>query len=274
MDPTVEEYITFLNKEANRLSNLVETPIGNWLPDPTFQAAQDLVVKFEEYLPAIKAWVASYESDPKNHPEIWLRQGLDLASNRETWSNLENHIYSPATGFCALDGVDYQLDYTTRPPPKPEMTPEIEAMHEGKPCESNGWYCWICEDQDHELWKLQQLLIKASRNIFVNESLKEPFIKAALEAKLKPYKAWNLQDYFTIERPKHSYYQKEEKPTKGRTYGQQVKDFIKEHITELRFWYSQTNVTTCQQYMQIARQVRLKDDHVQKLKLAAALVKQ
>ncbi len=274
MDPTVEEYITFLNKEANRLSTLVDTPIGNWLPEPTFQAAQDLVQRFDEYLPAIKAWVTSYESDPKNHPEIWLRQGLLLASNRETWDKLDHHIYSPATGFCALDGADFQLDYTAKTPPKPEMTPEIEAMHEGKPCESNGWYCWICEDQDHELWKLQQLLIKASRNIFVNEDLKEPFIKAALEAKLKPPSSWNLQEYYTIERPRHSYYQNEEKPTKGRTYGKQVKDFIKTHIPELRFWYTKENVTPCKQYMQIASQVRTKDSILQTLKSAAELVKQ
>jgi hypothetical protein len=273
MDPTVEVYITYLNNEANRLSNLVDTPIGNWLPEPTFQATQDLINKFEEYLPVIKAWVADFEIDPNNHPEIWLRQGLDLASDRDTWPHLANHVYQPAAGFWAYNLSDYQLDYTAREPPKPEMTPEIEAMHEGKPCESNGWYCWICEDQDHELWKMQQQLIKASRNIFINKDLQEPFIKAALEANIKPFVGWNLQDYFNIDRPVHRYYHEEDKPKKGRTYGQQVKDLINEHIPELRFWYSRENVTPCQQYMQIARQVKQRDQQLIKLKEAVTLIK-
>lgn len=274
MDPTVEEYITYLNNEDNRLSSLVDTPIGNWIPEPTFNEAMQLVAKFEEYLPTIKAWVAAFESDPKNHAEIWLRQGLFLASNRHHWDKLEHHIYGPAIGFTSLDGTDYKLNYTEPPPELPPMTPEIEAMHEGKKCDFNGWYCWHCDDQEHERYKLQQLLIKASRNIFINESLKEPFIKAALEANLQPPAGWNLEDYFQI-KPR-DYYDRdnEENLKKGQTYGQQIKYFILKHMKTIRFSPSKYSKSPCDYYMQVKIQLKSKDEGLQELKVAANNIKQ
>jgi hypothetical protein len=282
MDPTVEEYITYLNNEANRLSSLVDTPIGNWIPEPTFNEAMQLVKKFEEYLPTIKDWVKAFESDSANHAEIWLRQGLFLASNRHHWDKLEHHIYAPAKcgspalgrpaiGFTSLDGTDYKLDYTEPAPPKPEMTPEIEAMHENKPCDFNGWYCWHCDDQEHEVYKLHQQLIKASRNIFINESLKEPFIKAALEANLQPPNSWNLEDYFQIKT--RDYDDCNDEPKKGQTYGQQVKYFILKHMKTIRFSASKYSKSPCDYYMQIKIQLKSKDEGLKNLKAAAALIK-
>lgn len=272
MDQTVDEYITYLNNEANRLSSLVDTPIGNWLPVPTYNEAMQLVKKFEEYMLTIKDWVAAFECDPANYTEIWLRQGLFLASNRDHWDKLEHHIYAPAIDFTSLDGTDYKLDYTELPPPKPEMTPEIEAMHENKPCDFNGWYCWHCDDQEHEVYKLQQQLIKASRNIFINESLKEPFIKDALEANLQPPNSWNLEDYFQIKTRDYDN-SDNDKPKKGQTYGQQVKYFILKHLKTIKFSSSKYSKSRCDYYMQVKIQLKSKDEGLKNLKTAAALIK-
>jgi hypothetical protein len=266
MNNTVDDCLTDINYEVNRLTKLVDTPIGNWIPGPTFNEILNLVNRFEGYLPTIKGWIAAFEANPENHTEIWLRQGLDLASSRDTWNALEHHIYKPITGFSVLD---YQLDYTAQPPPKPTMTPEIEAIHEGKDCDFNGFFCWYCEDQDHALWRLQQIAIKASKNIFINTDLQELFIKAAVEANIQPNQDWNIQDYFDIKKADYECYYQKRESTKGHTYGQLVRDFIKTYIPTVQFWYNKENVSPCHQYLQIARQIRHKDRYLYSLKEAA-----
>ncbi len=239
MDPTIKGYITELNTEAMRLYNLVQTPIGNWLPEPTLNEARVYLHRVQVLLPTIKDWIRIYESKPENRTEIWLRQGLDLIRHGYKDANtLKDYIYSPATGFTSLKGEDFSLNYTEPEPKLPPMTLEIEELHKGRDCIHNGFFCWICDDQDWRLEQMRRETIKQSRNIFINTDLKEPFINATLEAKLQPPATWSPETFFTVDLYKTDrYYKPINKPTKGQTFGQQVKSYITKYMQPLSFSY-------------------------------------
>ncbi len=272
MDPTIDECLISLNKESKRLAKLVETPIGNWIPVTTFREAVAFIARFEEQLPKIKQWIETFEADPANQTEIWLRQGLALINYNANNDEIEAYPYGPNKSFTAPNGALYILDHMEDEPQMPPMIPEIEAIHEGRPCEYNGFFCWLCDDQDFRREQQRQVIVKASRNIFINASLQEEFIKDAAPI-LKPPPSWNLQTYFdrSIQRP----YTDEMNITKGSTFGQQVKAFVSVHILALFFWYTSERDDTvfyrhsskpCDEYLKIARQYYGMEKKLQKIK--------
>ena len=64
---------------------------------------------------------------------------------------------------------------------------EILDIHEGKPCDSNGWYCWLCDDMN-EIWHRYLLnSLKETKSIFFDKNEKEIFLHKAIEEKLAPF---------------------------------------------------------------------------------------
>jgi hypothetical protein len=278
MDAAIDECLISLNNESRRLAKLVETSIGNWIPATTFREAVAFVARFEEQLPKIKQWLETFETDPANQTEIWLRQGLALINYNANNDEIEVYPYGSGKSFTAPNGDIYILDPMEDEPRMPPMTPEIEAIHEGKPCEDNGFFCWLCDDQDFRREQQRQILVKASRNIFINAALEEEFIKDAAPI-LKPPPSWNLQAYF--DRFRQLPYTDEMKFNKGSTFGQQVKAFVSTYIPALFFWYTSERDNTvfyrhnpkpCDEYLKIARKYYGMEKKLLKIKGAIARI--
>jgi hypothetical protein len=59
--------------------------------------------------------------------------------------------------------------------------PDIAAIHEGKPCEGNGWYCDLCEDVDMKWEQKVGQELRALDNMFLNKERREELVQTWLE---------------------------------------------------------------------------------------------
>jgi hypothetical protein len=64
--------------------------------------------------------------------------------------------------------------------------PEINKIHEGNPCRSNGWYCDDCEDMEHRWHRHLLENLKGTNNVFFVEKEKGLFLQKAIEANIAP----------------------------------------------------------------------------------------
>jgi hypothetical protein len=55
---------------------------------------------------------------------------------------------------------------------------EILEIHKDKKCESNGWFCWTCEDMEFSWDHHLKTQLATSDNVFVNKKLHPVFLEA------------------------------------------------------------------------------------------------
>lgn len=64
--------------------------------------------------------------------------------------------------------------------------PEILKIHEGKKCESNGWYCDDCEDMEHAWHRHLITKLQETQNIFLNKGCKRRFLETMDQREIVP----------------------------------------------------------------------------------------
>ena len=87
-----------------------------------------------------------------------------------------------------LDGMETSIaaaesaldDFIRRRDPSHCDQEEILALHKDKACESNGWFCWYCEDVEHEWEDYLRRQITGAKNVFFNKTLHDRFLDAVL----------------------------------------------------------------------------------------------
>jgi hypothetical protein len=144
-------------------------------------------------LPVIDAWLQTYLD--ANRTELflkfWLHHGTlhaDVYIDRRVVLDVYPEFAQqwtatvPAlvgTTNTTLEDADRQItDYFNQRDPSNCDIEEILAHHKDKRCESNGWFCWYCEDVEHAWDSHLKNQLKASTNLFLNKSLQPAFFVA------------------------------------------------------------------------------------------------
>jgi hypothetical protein len=170
---------------------------------------KDLLDFMKKEAPGLRDWCNKFLEE--NRDELYVRFWLDCG-----WNHLNKHNkgtgnlrFPPRSSdlhpeFLAnwerirsLMGVTEQNDFQFALTQLMEAhrihdfhfcsIPEILAIHEGRPCDFNGMYCWHCEDME-ERWHRHLLnKLKETNHVFLNKSVKEEYLKKGIEAKLAPF---------------------------------------------------------------------------------------
>jgi len=158
---------------------------------------EEMKVFVDASVPTIEAWLQSYLVT--NHSEVylrfWLHHGYQCIDNyldrgrlhdlypefSEQWTVSVPGVLQTEKGPISTsfqEATEQIAEYHRRKNIEKCDVPEILEIHKDKKCESNGWFCWTCEDMeiswDHHL-KAQ---LATSDNVFVNKKLHPVFLEA------------------------------------------------------------------------------------------------
>jgi hypothetical protein len=174
----------FENKESPYYNNVFRA----------IQCCRETATFLTETIPLLKQWVYNYLEHNRN--QIWLRIWIKNATDSillpledtRYITKLHHRFLLEWPGNIQYNSELYSIDYNEAKEKAIEITekidldncdiPEILSIHEGRACESNGWFCWICDDMQIKWEKHLQTNIKKTKNIFINKSLQEDFINS------------------------------------------------------------------------------------------------
>lgn len=125
----------------------------------------------------------------ENRAEVWLRFWIEHTKKKPIPLNTSfEHEWAT---YLPLRSVDpkYDISYENAQSMTNRMEslrsisncddPTILAIHEGRECEGNGWFCWHCDDMESRWHDKLLNELKSSNNVFLNTVLESEFIEYA-----------------------------------------------------------------------------------------------
>ena len=119
----------------------------------------------------------------ENRAEVWLRYWIENPKNPSF-----EHEWAMYVAVKCLD-PKYDISYQNSQAMTSRMEslrsisncddPAILAIHEGRECEGNGWFCWHCDDMESRWHDKLLNELKLSKNVFLNPVLQAEFIEYA-----------------------------------------------------------------------------------------------
>jgi hypothetical protein len=119
----------------------------------------------------------------ENRAEIWLRFYIENPKNpyfEQEWAT-----YLAGRSVDPKYDISYEnsQDMTNRMKSLRSISycddSEILAVHEGRECEGNGWFCWYCDDMESRWHNKLLNELKSSNNVFLNPVLQAEFVEYA-----------------------------------------------------------------------------------------------
>ena len=198
------------------------------------EAVEALRTFIQASLPVIDTWLQTYLD--ANRTELflkfWLHHGTlhaDVYMDRravldvypefaQQWTTAIPALVG--TTNTTLEDADRHItDYFNQKDPSNCDVEEILAHHKDKRCESNGWFCWYCEDVEHFWDSHLKNQLKASTNLFLNKSLQPAFLEAMVHRSVPIPADWHPPtlrfdeyrgSYGYNNRPRQAFFTKEE----------------------------------------------------------------
>ena len=152
---------------------------------------KELLQLLKEDLPGLRCWCEEELANHNQlyHVEYWLEHGWNFLS-----AGINNLRFPPDKSFlspifqqsweaiCEMLGINlknaFQHAYSEllkmhaiQSPDNCDV-PAIKEIHAGKPCHSNGMYCWTCEEVEDKWHETLVERLKATGNIFLNKDAK------------------------------------------------------------------------------------------------------
>ena len=160
-------------------------------------AIEEFKVFVDTSVPMIEAWLHSYLTVNRQelYLKFWLRHGCECIDHyldrrclpdsypefSEQWilpDILQTEKGAVSTSFQEATGA--VAEYHRRKNIDQCDVPKILEIHKDKKCESNGWFCWTCEDVEFTWDRHLKDKLSASNNIFLNKKLHPVFLETAL----------------------------------------------------------------------------------------------
>jgi hypothetical protein len=169
------------------------------------QKCRDLLQFMKKETPVLRQWCDEYLEKNRNEIFIkyWTEYGYNFLNGYNRGINNIRFISKAADlhpeflrcwkqvsdVFCSEDGcldVDFNSAYSLLHKTNEIHStcyctiPEILAIHKGRECSSNGWYCDYCEELEDRWHKYLTDTLKNEKNIFLNKGVKERFLERAI----------------------------------------------------------------------------------------------
>ena len=151
--------------------------------------ANDIIVNRKNFNSILNQYLS------ENRAEIWLRFWIEHVNLYNPSPMNSSFDYEWTTRLLNIDpkyDVSYENAQTMMKLMKSRRDmshcddPVILAIHEGRECEGNGWFCWHCDDMESK-WADKLLKdLKLTNNVFLNPILKNEFIEYAKDIVVIP----------------------------------------------------------------------------------------
>lgn len=158
-------------------------------------------------LPQIETWCATLLAERPQ--EVWIRYWLHYGNQHLCMDSYDWTRTDSLHPLMALwDTKDPRFSFQVAKAAKEAAMarrqtcedPAITAIHAGKACESNGWFCDWCEDVEIQWTRSLGEELRAKDNIFLNKEWREEWIQAWLQQQQSqrpstPPKVWKTGKY-------------------------------------------------------------------------------